>query len=428
MGSMGTCSSKKNNIYHDIDPRATTKHKNGMEHMHIYVIGYNQFGELGLKHTKCVTTLTSWTKHNKSIEVKSIHCTMDTIIVIDHHYNIWVAGCAQYFGNPKETIITKCEQITFFKGNKIKIIGICSNVSSNCVFWISDQHQAYAHGSNQYYQLGLGDKIDRHSPVFVDSITGVIDVQCAAKYSIALCNVSIVVPYIIQHWARWKLPDNIILSIQMFCDMNEVYQTRYMPGLIEYNTSNKGWHKMDGGAMDVHILQIVCGIQHTLMLDDDGVVWGFGMNDFGQLAFNRIEVVTSPMKLRYFTSRRIKIKTIACGHHHNVALDVHGNVFCWGDNRWFQLGMVVDNENKPRLLSISRSKDIISIGCGAQHSFVMTNEGVFYLWGSNWYQECLQFEGIHNASPQCVEVGAPIDNLYLGNQNTILLTQSQLKK
>eukprot|EP01084_Bolivina_argentea_P036067 66752_1 len=433
---MGSCNSKKNNIHYKNDfTRQNAKEKTQF----VYVIGYNEYGELGIKNKKATFTLTSWNKHNKRIKIKSIHCSIDTIIFRDYKNNYFVTG-NNIFGQCgintfKPIKITQPKQITYFKQHNIIIIKICTNISSQCVFWITNKHQAYAHGRNQYYQLGLGDKNDRIYPEIIKHLTGIIDIECANKYSIAICNISNIVPIILKYWLsdniNVNIPQDMIQLTQMFCDINEIYKTRYVPGLIEYDTGNKTWKRLDD-FQDKNIIKIACGINYTLLLDNTGVIWGYGINYNGQLGLNRIEIVTYPAKIKYFSIRNVRIKDMKCGQYHSIALDVNGNVHVWGDNKWFQLGIVIDNinnVNKPKSPNILQKKNVIKIGVGSRHSYCMTKEGICYFWGSNWYKECLQFGRINitTASAASDDIGVAIQNVYLGNQTTIVITDSQLK-
>lgn len=282
-------------------------------------------------------------------------------------------------------------------------------------------------GRNQYYQLGVGDKIDRIQPDIITDLLPIIDIECAGKYSIALCNISIIIPNIIKLWILNlkinKLSQDIMNLIHNFCDFGIVYKTRYTPGLMEYATNNKTWHIMKG-LKGINIRQIASGSLYSLLLDDMGIIWGYGINHCGQLALQRTDITQSVCKLRYFSARKIWIKDIACGECHNIVIDNNGNVYIWGDNRWFQLGHMGDNAVKPMLLGQLRGKNVIKIGCGIKHSYAMTNNGDYYFWGSNWYHECLQYGSINRLSPIiCDKIirSQDIKNVYLGNQTTMII-------
>ena len=255
-----------------------------------------------------------------------------------------------------------------------------------------------------------------------------MDIQCANKYSFALCNISILVPLLLRIWLNYQdLPEDIVQLIQSFCDMGHLYKTRYTPGLIEYDTNNKYWRKITE-LEHVNIVKIACGSCYSLCLDDEGVIWCYGLNTEGQLGIISQESVQSMTKLYYLHMRNIKIRDIACGESHNVALDNMGNVYVWGNNQLFQLGDFGDNIVKPKCLGRLRQEYIIQIGCGLRYSFALTKTGKYYLWGSNSYHQCLQFTARNRIFPQLCQglTQTDIRQVYLGNDNTILITNCRV--
>lgn len=169
-------------------------------------------------------------------------------------------------------------------------------MSSQCIFWITDDYKVFAFGRNQYYQMGVGHKMDLIQPTQIEWFRGaVIDIQCADKYSVALCNVRTAVPFILKAWmeslvsCNCFLPAEIVQVTQAFCDSGVVYKTRYSPGLIEYASDNKYWTQlkgMNGKFERANIVQVRCGVCFSLFLDRRGRIWGYGSNEQQQLGID----------------------------------------------------------------------------------------------------------------------------------------------
>lgn len=86
-----------------------------------------------------------------------------------------------------------------------------------------------------------------------------------------------------------------------------------------------------------------------------------------------------------------KIKKIACGANHVLALDSNGAVFAWGSGQQNQLGRRVVERTKiqgliPREFGLPK-KAIIDIECGQYHSFAIDNKDRVWSWGLNNYGE-----------------------------------------
>ncbi|KAF8706816.1 chromosome condensation (RCC1) repeat, partial [Rhizoctonia solani] len=81
---------------------------------------------------------------------------------------------------------------------------------------------------------------------------------------------------------------------------------------------------------------------------------------------------------------------IACGGDHCLALTETGHVYVWGTGEQFQLGRKVLERHKKRGLFPEKLhlRNIVSIGCGAYHSFAIDKKGVVYAWGLNVKRQC----------------------------------------
>ncbi|KPA11350.1 BNR repeat-containing protein, partial [Candidatus Magnetomorum sp. HK-1] len=76
------------------------------------------------------------------------------------------------------------------------------------------------------------------------------------------------------------------------------------------------------------------GYVHTLALRNDGTVWGWGGNVFGQLGDNTTEMRTRPVKADIFP----KVIAVEAGHYHSLVLKSDGSVWSFGANSFGQLG------------------------------------------------------------------------------------------
>ncbi len=84
---------------------------------------------------------------------------------------------------------------------------------------------------------------------------------------------------------------------------------------------------------------IYCGSNHSLALKEDGTVWAWGNNVFGQLgdgsSFNR----SKPVQVKDLHN----VKSIACRSGFSYALDENGTVYGWGRNGYATVQIVQDS-------------------------------------------------------------------------------------
>ena len=76
------------------------------------------------------------------------------------------------------------------------------------------------------------------------------------------------------------------------------------------------------------------------------------------------------------------IVEISCGIRHTVVLTKCGELYTWGHNKYGQLGLSdIINKNIPQKLILNES--IISIQCGNDITLAITNLNKIYVWGYN---------------------------------------------
>ena len=75
--------------------------------------------------------------------------------------------------------------------------------------------------------------------------------------------------------------------------------------------------------------QISCGNNFTMCLSENGEVYSFGNNDYGQLGLgNNAENYNSPQLI----SSLKDVEFIECGGNHTFCKTLNNEIFCWGNN------------------------------------------------------------------------------------------------
>lgn len=102
----------------------------------------------------------------------------------------------------------------------------------------------------------------------------------------------------------------------------------------------------------------------------------------GSLLFGKIGINTQVNNFREFHLHNLmtqyKVKKVACGDFHTLALTQQGVLFSWGGSLWDKTGHKGGGIHK-----IQRLKDqfITDIACGDFHSLALNSEGQVYSWG-----------------------------------------------
>ncbi len=78
------------------------------------------------------------------------------------------------------------------------------------------------------------------------------------------------------------------------------------------------------------IVKQVAGFSHSMLIDDDGILWGFGTNSYGELGTGDEKPSFTPLKVAF--PEPTKVKTVACGANFTVCITTEGKVYSWGTN------------------------------------------------------------------------------------------------
>jgi regulator of chromosome condensation len=138
------------------------------------------------------------------------------------------------------------------------------------------------------------------------------------------------------------------------------------------------------------IKQLAAGLNHILALDEKNKVYAWGAGQQAQLARRLLE--RDDIAALYPTCigtlpGRAKVHKIACGSYHCFVIDTKGRVIGWGLNNYAELG--VEDEAgqdggyvmRPQLMKKLADYEIVDIAGGEHHSLACTKNGELITWG-----------------------------------------------
>ena len=123
------------------------------------------------------------------------------------------------------------------------------------------------------------------------------------------------------------------------------------------------------------IKQVCCGADYTIILKNDGTLWSCGYNSGGQLGLGDTINRTTFTQI---TTNTNDIKSVYCGNHHTFILKNDDTLWGCGWNNYGQLGLE-NNSNKTTFIQITtNTDDIKQIYCGFDYTFILKNDDT--LW------------------------------------------------
>lgn len=178
-------------------------------------------------------------------------------------------------------------------------------------------------------------------------------------------------------------------------------------------------------------VKVDVGNMFACSLGKSGIVSCWGKNDVGQVG-DGYEDSTDRMFPSYVAVIRNAVD-IAVGDKHACALNDEGSVFCWGDNKFGQLGnislptsnLVQTISNSILPIEISIPEPVKNITSGRNHVCALTRTGFVYCWGSNLIGQLgLGFQNISVSKPKIVPTLANILSLKSHYDSTCAKTES----
>ncbi|MCL2720535.1 MAG: hypothetical protein FWD47_04255 [Treponema sp.] len=236
--------------------------------------------------------------------------------------------------------------------------------SSHCLA-IDELGNLWAWGQNDFGQLGDGTTIQRNSPVQIRPGTTFKEISAGPGHSLAIDSDG--------NLLVWGRNNNGQLG-------DGTTTNRLIPVVIKPDTKFKsisagGYDNgTTGGLTSTIIMQCF-----SLAIDEDGNLWAWGNNSFGQIGNGNRSQQNSPVQIM----TGIEFKVISAGLFHGTAIDTDNNLWVWGRNsNYRQLGTGNTTDSlSPR--KTARDDLFLYYISASAHNLAIDRNRRLYVWGYN---------------------------------------------
>ena len=144
---------------------------------------------------------------------------------------------------------------------------------------------------------------------------------------------------------------------------------------MNYNRTYKLFKKFENKTIE----KLLVGIGHLVLELNDGTLYTMGNNEYGELG-----VITNDKnnfhKVNFFLDK--KIKKISTGFRHTLVLCEDGNLYAFGENSFGQC-FGKDIKCEPNIINVANNNEkIVNCFAGADYSLLITESNNIYAWGN----------------------------------------------
>lgn len=141
-----------------------------------------------------------------------------------------------------------------------------------------------------------------------------------------------------------------------------------------------------------NVTSIACGSFYSLAVTDDGAMWGWGEARMGQLGCDKHREIRTPQRIQFpqdSEGNQPKIKSCSAGYGHTAALTDNGDLYTWGFNTYGQVG---HGDKKthwfPRRVEAdadgNETPQFLKVACSKYATYAIDMLGRPYSWGKGF--------------------------------------------
>ena len=277
----------------------------------------------------------------------------------------------------------------------------------------------WAWGDSTNGQLGNGTLAVSSEPKRIEGLSGVIAISAGAEHNLALKNDGTVWAWGANGFStdRYGQVGNDstldqLTPVQVFSGAIAISAGRYHSMALKSDGTVWVWGRNDSGQLGdntlVHkftpiqvlgvggvgflsdVVTIYAGGYHNVVVKNDGTLWTWGYNTYGQLADNTTVTKKTPIQVMGLAGvgTLSDVVSVYMGRYHSLFVKSDGTVLSAGQGTYGQLG-VNTVVNKKVLVNVLRPdglgnlSGIVSVSGGQYFSFAVDATGNVYAWGSN---------------------------------------------
>jgi len=332
----------------------------------IYSTGNNNYGQLGIGNTSNKTTLTALTSFPAGKTVSAIARSYSHTIVLMTDGTVYGCGSnavGQLGNGTSGNQSTTLTSMTLPVGKTAVAVSCgASSTTNGLTIVIMNDGTVYGTGYNLYGQLGIGNTTNKNT---LTQMTSFPSGKIAIRVSCGINNCII----LMSDGTLWGTGDNTYGQIGNGTSGNSYTTLTQMTSIPSGKLATS----------------IATGENYTIVLLNDGTVYGTGYNGLGSLGIgNTTTPITSLTKMVNLPVGKT-VKSMGCGTIHTMLLMTDGTVYGtgWNGDGAFGLNHTINPYTTIQAMIMVSGKTATAMACGNSHVNVFMTDGTIYSTGDN---------------------------------------------
>jgi alpha-tubulin suppressor-like RCC1 family protein len=161
------------------------------------------------------------------------------------------------------------------------------------------------------------------------------------------------------------------------------------------------------------------GWYHTAAIKNDGTLWCWGGNEFGQVGDGTLIERNLPVQIGTDNNWR----SVASGQTYTLAIKTDGTLWAWGQNQVGQLGNGTTSINETKPQQIGTDTNWQSLTTGRAFSLAIKTNGTLWAWGVNNSGQLGDGTKVNKNVPTQVGTMSDWQSVSAGDSHTLGLSQ-----
>ena len=236
---------------------------------------------------------------------------------------------------------------------------------------LEDSGSVWCWGRNDHGQLGNGSQTDESAPVQAAGLVDIVHVTAGSSHTCALKSDDSV----------WCWGKNSASQLGNGSQADELTPVQVV------DLAN--------------VVGLAAGWSHTCAVKGDGTLWCWGANDGGQVGDGTTDNRNTPVQVVGVEN----IVAVQAGYGYTCALTGTGSLWCWGRNDEGQLGVGSISEPILSPAGVADAGGVTVAAAGGSHTCVLRQDGTVWCFGANkWGELGNGLGGIKNYKAEPVQV------------------------